>query len=377
MIDRNRLFGTFMDICATDSEPKKERLLAEKLTRHLLELGFVVTEDDAGEKSGGDTGNLFGRLEGRGGGTPLLFSCHMDRVSPGRGVRPRIEGDFIVSDGTTVLGADDAAGIAAILEALTAIKERNLPHPTVEVVFTVAEELALVGSRFFDLGRVAAPCCFVLDASGPVGEIVIQAPEQAKIQAVFNGRKAHAGFAPEEGVSAILMAAAAISRMKLLRVDPQTTANIGSISAAGPTNIVPDRCELEAEARSLDPEKLRVQVNLMTEAMRSAAAAQGGSVEITVTSCYPGYTLAEDSQPARRAASAAQRVGLPVTFKSTGGGSDANIFNSGGLPSVVLSCGYEAVHTTAERIALDQLASLADWVLALISDGADGGHSTS
>jgi tripeptide aminopeptidase len=361
-----------MELCAIDSEPAGERLLADRLKELLSDLGCTVTEDDAGGKIGGNAGNVVARLDGTGPGEPLLFSCHMDRVIPGVGVKPRIEGDFIVSDGTTVLGADDAAGLAAVLEGVTAIRESNVLHPPLEIVLTVAEELALLGSSHLDTDQFASRCGFVLDASGPVGEIVLQAPEQVKINAVFHGRSAHAGFAPEQGVSAIQAAAVAISRMKLLRVDVETTANVGSIHAAGPTNIVSDRCELQAEARSLDPAKLRGQVAGMTEAMEGAARECGGSMEITLLSCYPAYRLMEDAEPAQRAARAARQIGVPVRFKSTGGGSDANIFNSRGIPAVVLSCGYEKVHTTEERIALDQLALLAEWVTALVVDGARG-----
>jgi tripeptide aminopeptidase len=368
MIDKERLYARFMELCAIDSEPTRERLLADRLKELLVELGCNVTEDDAAEKIGGNAGNLIARLEGTGPGEPLLFSCHMDRVVPGVGVKPRIEGGFIVSDGTTVLGADDAAGLAAVLEGVTTLRECNIPHPPLEIVLTVAEELALVGSRHLATDRLTARCGFVLDASGPVGEIVIQAPEQVKIHAVFHGRSAHAGFAPEQGVSAIQTAAVAISRMKLLRIDEETTANIGSIYAAGPTNIVSDRCELESEARSLDPAKLRAQVVQMTEAMEGAAKEYGASVEIHVVPCYPAYRMSEDAEPAQRAAGAARRIGVPVVFKSTGGGSDANTFNNRGIPSVVLSCGYEKVHTTEERIALDQLVLLAEWVMAIIAD---------
>lgn len=371
MIDRDRLCSTFMELCAIDSEPTRERLLADRLKELLSRLGFTVTEDDAGKQIGGNAGNLLARLGGTGPGEPIFFSCHMDRVAPGVGVKPRIAGDFIVSDGTTVLGADDAAGIAAILEGLTALKEGKLPHPQIEILFTVAEELALLGSTHFVAEKLTARHGFILDASGPVGEIVIQAPEQVKLSAVFHGRKAHAGFAPEQGISAIQMAAAAISRMQLLRIDPETTANIGTISAVGPTNIVPDHCELQGEVRSLDPVKLKAQVDSMVGAMESAAAEYGGTVVIKRIPCYPSYTLAETAEPAQRAARAARRIGVQARFKSTGGGSDANILNNRGKSAVALSCGYEKVHTTEERISLDQLALLTEWVVAIVEDGAD------
>jgi len=369
MINRERLVGRFMELCAIDSEPARERLMADRLTELLLGLGCSVTEDDTGEKIGGDTGNLIARLPGTGPGKPLMLSCHMDRVVPGVGVKPRIEGEYIVSDGTTVLGADDAAGLAAILEGVATLRERGIPHPPLEIVLTVAEELALVGSSRLDTGQLAARSGFVLDAGGPVGDIIVQAPEQAKVHAVFHGRSAHAGFAPEQGVSAIQSAALAIGRMKLLRIDGETTANIGSIHADGPTNIVPDRCELRAEARSLDPVKLRAQVAEMTRALEDGAKECGGRVEITVVPCYRGYRLSEDADPARLAAGAARRMGLTPRFRATGGGSDANHFNYRGIPSVVLGCGYEKVHTTEERIAQDQLALLAEWVVAIAADG--------
>jgi tripeptide aminopeptidase len=372
MINKERLYSRFMELCGIDSEPARERLLADRLKELLSELGFTVTEDDTGEKIGGNAGNLIARLAGTGPGEPLLFSCHMDRVVPGVGVKPRIEGNFVVSDGSTVLGADDAAGLAAILEGVTTLREQKISHPPIELVLTVAEEMALVGSTFFDTTQITARSGFVLDAGGPVGEIVVQAPEQVKFKAVFHGRSAHAGFAPEQGVSAIQVAGVAISRMWLLRIDPETTANIGSISAVGPTNIVPDRCALEGEARSLDPAKLRAQVDALTGTMESSAAEFGGTVEIIVVPCYPAYKLEEDAEPVQRAARAARRLGMPVRFKSTGGGSDANIFNNRGVPSVVLSCGYEKVHTTEERISLEQLALLTEWVLAIVDDGLAG-----
>lgn len=372
MIDTNRLCATFMELCAIDSEPMSERLMADRMTAALQALGFTVTEDDIGSKIGGSAGNLYARLAGTAPGEPLLFSCHLDRVVPGVGVKPRIEGNAIVSDGTTVLGADDAAGLAALLEAVATVQEAGTPYPIIEVVLTVAEELALVGSRHFDLSPVASRIGFVLDAGGPVGGIVVRAPQQYKFTAQFHGRSAHAGIAPEQGISAIKMAALAVSRMELLRIDEETTANIGSISAVGPTNIVPERCELHGEVRSLDPAKVQLQLAKLTDVIKTAARECGGTATVTTTSCYPAVRLSYECEPARRAARAAEQIGVPVRFIGSGGGSDANFFNERGVPTVVLCCGYEKVHTTAERMPLDQLALLAGWVREIIAGGATG-----
>jgi len=238
-VNQERITALLMDLCATDSGSRNERLMADKLKPMLMELGFAVREDDAGSKVGGNAGNLYGRLEGTAPGEPLLFSAHMDRVTPGLGVKPRLEGGAIVSDGTTILGSDDAAGIAAVLEAVRVLKERNLPYPTIEVGFTIGEEVGLLGARYLDYAWFSSKLGFALDSGGKVGEIVVKAPSQAKVNVTFRGKAAHAGVAPEKGVSAIQIAAVAISRMKLLRIDSETTDHIGPISTDGPTKIMP------------------------------------------------------------------------------------------------------------------------------------------
>jgi len=369
LVNRERLTALLMDLCATDSEPRNERKMADKLKGLLGPLGFAVTEDDAGSKVGGNAGNLYARLPGTGAGEPLLFSCHMDRVTPGLGVKPRVEGDAIVSDGTTILGADDAAGIAAVLEAVQVLKENSLPYPTIELAWTIGEEVGLLGARHLDMGWFTAKVGFALDGGGPVGEIVVDAPSQSKLHATFRGKAAHAGIAPEKGVSAIQMAAVAISRMKLLRIDAETTANVGSLVAEGPTNIVSETCKLVAEARSLSQPKLEAQVAHMREVMESAARELGGSVEIDMQQTYTAFHLAPDSEPVRRAAAAAEKLGAAVRITGTGGGSDANLMNAQGVQVAVLGIGYQEIHSTRERMPIDQLVAAAEWTLAIINEG--------
>ncbi|MFZ5813883.1 MAG: M20/M25/M40 family metallo-hydrolase [Bacillota bacterium] len=366
MVNRERLTALLIELCATDSGSRRERQMADKLKAILADLGFLVMEDEAGEKVGGDAGNLYGRLQGTGDGEPLLFSSHMDRVTPGFGVKPRIEGNYLVSDGSTILGADDAAGLAAIIEAVKVLKERNLPHPTIEVAFTICEEVGLLGAKHLDETWFLSKLGFVLDSSGPVGEITVRAPNSAKISATFQGRAAHAGVAPEKGISAVQMAALAISRMKLLRVDEETTANIGSLVAEGPTNIVPERCTLMGETRSLNQEKLEAQIAHMTGAMEAAARELGGEVSIEVTRSYTGINLTADSPAVARAMRAAELIGAKPSLASSGGGSDANILNGKGIQTAVLGVGYEEIHSTQERMPLDQLEALAEWTLAVI-----------
>ncbi|HYG60582.1 MAG TPA: M20/M25/M40 family metallo-hydrolase [Symbiobacteriaceae bacterium] len=366
LVNRERVTSLLMELCATDSGSRNERQMADRLKPILAELGFAVQEDAAGSQVGGNAGNLYARLEGTAPGEAILFSSHMDRVTPGLGVKPRIEGDAIVSDGTTILGADDAAGLAAVIEAVQVLQEHNLPHPTIELGWTICEEVGLLGARNMDYSWFTSRLGFALDSGGQVGEIVVKAPSQAKVNATFRGKAAHAGVAPEKGVSAIQIAAVAISRMQLLRIDPETTANIGSIIAEGPTNIVPETCKIVAEARSLDQEKLETQVAEMIAAMERAAEELGGKVEYEVLRSYAAFNLSPESAPVKRAATAAELIGARVVITATGGGSDANIFNGNGIPMAVLGVGYEEIHSTRERMPIDQLVQLSEWALAIL-----------
>lgn len=368
MVNRERLTNLLIDLCKTDSASRNERLMADKMTAMLTELGFLVHEDDAAAQLGGNTGNLYARLEGTAPGEPVLFCAHLDRVTPGLGIQPRIENGALVSDGTTILGADDAAGLSAILEAVRVLQEQNLPHPTIELCLTVCEELSMLGSRLVDTAWFQSKIGFALDADQPVGEITIKAPNKATFTATFTGKAAHAGLAPEKGISAVQMAAAAISRMKLLRIDEETTANIGSISAEGRVNIVPETCTITGETRSLDEDKLQAQVAHMRDAMESAAAEFGGSVKIDLVFANTGLHLSPESPSVQRAARAARKIGVEPKCVAVGGCSDASILYQKGLETTVLSMGFEEVHSVRERMPLDQLEAVTEWALAIILD---------
>lgn len=368
MVNKERLTNQLIDLCKTDSASRNERLMADKMKAMLTELGFVVHEDDAAAKVGGNTGNLYCRLEGTAPGEPVLFCAHLDRVTPGLGIQPRIENGALVSDGTTILAADDAAGLSAILEAVRVLKENNLPHPTIELCLSVCEEMSMLGSRQVDISWFQSKMGFALDADQPVGEITIKAPNKATFTATFHGKTAHAGLAPETGISAIQMAGVALSRMKLLRIDEETTANIGTISTEGRVNIVPGTCVITGEARSLDEDKLQAQVAGMREAMESAAREFGGKVDIDLVWANTGLHLTPESPSVARAARAAKKMGVEPKCVAVGGCSDASILSQKGLETTVLSMGFEAVHSTAERMPLDQLEAVAEWALAIILD---------
>ncbi|AJY77236.1 M20/M25/M40 family metallo-hydrolase [Paenibacillus beijingensis] len=373
MVKQERLIGEFMELVRVDSETGHEAEMSRVLKTKFAELGLSLEEDDAAAKTGHGANNLFATLPATEGvqAPVIFFTSHMDTVTPGKGIQPRLDEDgYIRSDGTTILGSDDKAGLTAMLEAIRVLKEQEIPHGTVQFVITVGEESGLVGARALDADKLQAAYGYALDSNGKVGDIAVAAPSQAKITMHIYGRSAHAGVNPEDGISAIQVASKAIARMPLGRIDKETTANIGRFEGGGATNIVCDYVLLTAEARSISASKLEKQIEAMRQALESAAEENGARAELKSSLVYPAYTHGESDPVVEVAKTAIAAVGLtPRTFHS-GGGSDANIFNGLGVPTVNLAVGYEHIHTTKEQIKADDLAKTAELVVQIIRQTA-------
>lgn len=372
MVKRDRLLGHFMELVQIDSETKHEQEISKVLKKQFSELGLEVTEDDTASKTGHGSGNLFAWLPAAPGfeNVPgLLFTSHMDTVSPGKGIKPRLDPDgYIRSDGTTILGSDDKAGLAAIFEAIRVLRENNLPHGSIQVVITAGEESGLIGSRAMDGSLLRAKYGFALDSNGEVGGIAVAAPTNSRQYITIKGKAAHAGVNPEDGISAIQVASKAVARMKLGRIDHETTANIGRFEGGGEVNIVVDKVKIYAEARSRDPKKMEQVVETMREAAESAAREHGAEVEFENHVIYPAYRFQDGDEVLEIAKAAIRAVGLePHQFES-GGGSDANMFNGNGVPTLNLSVGYEDIHTTSERIKADDIVKVTELVLAIVAE---------
>lgn len=370
MIQRQRLIDQFMELVQIDSETKYERLICDRLIELLQQLELEVEEDDTAKITGHGAGNLIAMLPATAGNEQapaILFTCHMDTVVPGKGIKPQLDKDgYIRSDGTTILGSDDKAGIAALLEALAVIKEYQLEHGAIQIVITAGEEAGLHGARAMDPDRIKAKYGYALDSNGLVGEVVVAGPAQSKIEITVYGKSAHAGVNPEDGISAIQVASKAISKMPHGRIDEETTANIGSFHGGRETNIVCDTVTIHAEARSLVEHKLERQVAAMREAFESAAEQFGGSVDFIDEVIYPGFKFTQDDPVVQIAMKALESIGRPAKTVHSGGGSDANIFNGMGLPTVNLAIGYEHIHTTKEQMPVTELVKTAEAVLAII-----------
>lgn len=371
MINRNRLVDEFLGLVKIDSLSLKERKMCDELKGKLEALGYKPIEDDAGEKTGGECGNIICTVKGSKEVPAVLVAAHMDTVVPGIGKKPVVDGDIIKTDGTTILGGDDAAGIAIILETLKVLKEENIPHGDIQIAFTIAEEIGLRGAKNLDISKIYAKYGFILDGDGKIGCAAVKAPSQNKIHAVIKGKAAHAGMEPENGISAISILADAISSMKLGRIDEETTANIGIIKGGVATNIICDHVEIEGEARSRQASKLEAQTDHMRECFEKAASKWGGQVDFQAEQEYPSFDIKRDSAIVRILESAAQAGGFKFEAITTGGGSDTNIFNSRGIEAVDLSIGMAKVHSVNEQISITDMVNAVSFLIEIIKNIRD------
>ena len=364
MINEQRLLAEFLELTSFDSESLHEGPIRDYLVRRLAALGLEVEEDGAAAILGSEAGNLYARLEGE--GESVLFSAHMDTVSPGRGERALLEGGTVRSDGTTVLGADDCAGLAAILEALAVLRERELPHPPIEILFTAAEEIYGKGCALFDFSCIRSKTAYVLDLSGPAGRAAVCAPTILRLDAAVRGRAAHAGFCPEQGVNALGIAASALAQIPTGRVGEDATVNFGLISGGTGVNIVPEEVRIAGEIRSLDHARALELSEEVARIFRQQAAALGGEAEVTVTEQIRAYRIGGEEPVVRRFEHAATALGLEPRLITTYGGSDNNHFVRHGVRGIVLACGMNEVHSVREYLDIAELAKCAELTLRLM-----------
>lgn len=367
------LLDHFLELCAIPSPPGAERPVADRVLAYLDAIALEAEEDDAGATIGASAGNIVCRLPGRnGGGTPLFFCAHLDTVPPEGPIEPVVGEDGVVRNAAgTILGADNKAAVAVMLEAARRIVAEGRAHAGVELLFTPKEEVGLLGAAAFDVSRLEARAGFVYDQAAPIGEIILGAPSAKAVHARFHGRAAHAGMYPEEGRSAIAAAARAIADLRLGRIDDETTANVGTIVGGSARNIVPEWCALEAEARSHDEAKLAALVQEMVDALGYAAAVADCSVETTVIEQYRGYRFHAGDLPLVIADAALRRSGIEPRTALSGGAADANVFNAQGLPCLNLANGMAEIHTPDEHIAVVDLGRMVDVTLALVDAARD------
>jgi len=361
----------FFKLVSIDSPSTKEGQLADYLKKRLKHLGAKVYEDNSAGKTGSDTGNLIAIIPGnQENAPPILLAAHMDTVVPTEGIVLEIKDGLICSDGKTILGADDKAGIAVILEVLSMIQEdKTIRHGPLEILLTVQEEVGLIGVKNLEYGLLAE-YGYILDGDGPVGTVINAAPSHITLDLTMEGKAAHAGLEPEKGINAIVLAAQAISSLRSGRLDEETTSNFGIINGGKGRNVVPDKVEIKAEVRSRSREKLEKETDRMIKAFADIAARNQALFSYNQELAYESFTV-ESSHPAvLNVLEAGKRLDTEVILKATGGGLDANILNSRGIPCVALGLGNANPHTNEEYISIEQLEKSVHFLLAILMSSA-------
>ncbi|WP_163336109.1 M20/M25/M40 family metallo-hydrolase [Desulfopila sp. IMCC35008] len=376
-INRERLAETFTTLCEISSPSRKEGAVAQHLKKCFAELSAdEIIEDNSAAQTGSECGNLIVRFNGNNKAEGVFFSCHMDTVAPAENVQVVRNGDVFTSAGETVLGGDDKSGIAAIIELLHTIKENSLPHGPIEIVLTTCEEIGLLGAKALEHKHIKAPYGYALDSTG-IDSVIIGAPAASKLKIEIHGLAAHAGLNPEQGINSIQIASDAINRLKLGRIDEETTANIGIIEAGVATNIVPPLTTVKGEVRSHDIQKLKTYTMEIEKAFHDAAAdyhnpsaADGRKPTVTISTEgeYPAMKLETDSPVLQRLYKAEKSTGKKLQYLVAGGGSDANIINGFGLPTAIIATGMNKVHTIDEQLDLNDLASLTELLIGIASE---------
>ena len=374
-INRERLAQTFVTLCELSSPSRKEQNVALYLKDTFSSLGadFIV-EDDSAVHTGSECGNLIIRINGTTDSAPVFFACHMDTVQPGSGVEVKRSGDIFTSRGDTILGGDDKSGIAPLIELITLLKENDTTHRTIELIFTTCEEVGLLGAKAFDYSPLKARFGYALDSNG-IDKVIIGAPAANRMRIDVHGTASHAGINPEEGVSAFLVAAKALTKLKFGRIDEESTANIGIMKGGVATNIIPEHLMLRGEVRSHSMDKLAAFTKEIETTFKEAAAgwpvedeSKRPSVDLRVEADYPAMRLSEDDPVIKTVLSAGEKLGREISLVIAGGGSDANIYNGYGLSTAIIATGMDKVHTTDERLDLNDMVSLTELLFTISTE---------
>lgn len=368
MADKKRLIKDFNDLAAIDSLSFHEGKIAAELIKKLSELGIEAKTDNANEFYDSEVGNVYAVWEGEASSSPILLSAHLDTVAPGIAKKIIVDEDkgVISSDGTTVLGSDDVAGIVEIVEGIRMVKESGKSHRTVELLFPIAEEVYTKGSAVFDYSKFKSKEAYCFDLSGSIGTAAIKSVSLISFEILVFGKASHAGFAPSEGINAIAIAANAITKIKQGQVDQDSTLNIGSIEGGIATNIVPDKVSLRGEVRSYSHERAIELLEAVEEAFNNEAKLWNASIEFKYDIHLKAYELDENEELVKRFDKAIGKLGIKAKHIKTLGGADNHQFNANGIKGIVVSCGMTDVHSKNETVKIADLVNGANLVLSLI-----------
>ena len=368
--DRERLLDKFVRFCEIESASTRERAMADAVIAELRAMRLEeVEEDDTSSETGSNAGNVFARIPGPEGSRTLLLCAHMDTVPLAAPIEVVREEGVLRNRNEGILGADNKAAVATILVAARRLV-REGPPVGLELLFTTCEEPGLRGAKAFDVGRLDSEFGFVFDHATPIGELVVAASTYYKVEADFRGAAAHAGIRPEDGRNAIAAAAAAIRAMPMGRIDNETTANVGRIEGGTAANVVPERCRIEVETRSLDDDKAGDMVGKLVDVIAEAASDAECDVETSVARQFRAYRLPRTAPPVEIASTALRSVGVEPVYRTSGGGSDAHALGAAGLQVLNVANGTERNHEPDEQVTEHALQTMLDVTLGIVQAAA-------
>jgi tripeptide aminopeptidase len=331
----------------------------------LSALGFAVRRDGAGDMVGGDCDNLYCHIPATRPGHPLFLCAHLDTVPPTHNLRPVVVDGVIRNATRSIIGADNKAAIAVLLDTARTVRIDQVEHAGIELLFTVGEERGLLGSRALDPSLLQARTGFVFDHPGAIGRYVVAAPSRFVVHATMRGRASHSGISPEQGVNAIVALARGLAAL------PASTAavsiNVARVTGGTALNVVPDCAEVDVDVRSLDNDEALQVVSEIIRTLRSWADEAGCTLETAVDNPYHGYRVPEDSHALSLAVAACDRLGLPVAPIETRGGSDANALRATGLDCVNLAHAVVDFHGPDESVAVSDLVLMEQVVLEVLA----------
>ena len=372
MINKDRMVKNFMEMVQIDSVSLHERAMVDYLVAYFTAKGYDTVEDRTPieEIPGATGGNVIVKIPGNSEKETLIICAHTDTVEPGNGITPQIssDGKYITSDGTTILGADDKAGIAQIIEIVNIIEENTIDHPPLELFFPMGEELGLVGAQHFDSSKVEGKRVVILDGGSVPGDVIVAAPSYYKVFGTIVGKASHAGGAPDKGISSIQVMSKAIAKMHMLKVDEETTTNVGKVICDFPLNVVPEITTFGIEVRSINIQKGEDQVKHVVDAIQSEVDAHGATATITVEQALVAYEMSEDHPMIQAFKKMCELQGYTYNPIHSRGGSDMTALRTyHGIEGIVIAPGGEFAHTLQERVNIENFVACTEQLLAIVT----------
>ncbi len=359
MINRDRLVKTFCEMAVIDSPSYEEDAMAAWATKKLESLGFKVHADSYGNLIASD-----------GRPNPFMLSGHLDTVEPGRGIKPKVDGDRIVSDGTTIVGGDDKAGLTIIFETLESMKEDGKKWIPLEVVLSRAEEPGLQGANHLDFSKIKSKQAIVFDREGPVNRITSVSPSYVAYDVNITGKAAHAGIEPENGIPAIRIAAEIITRLPQGRLNAETTFNVSLIQGGSTRNTVPENTKIEGEFRTTDLETLAsLKIDVQDAVAKVQKMYPQAKLETVFTPKFDTFRIKPEHPTTKLVTDALKKIGLMPDFRTSGGGSDANVFWQKGISAVVMGMADYNMHTVREYVNIPEIMQACKLCETIIREG--------